>query len=283
MVGRLFVDEELFGLFDTLSWHVMGGNSRVIWACRGRFDGCVVRWVPDPFGSGYEMSLFSDEMSMRRVLLGSGGVPAACISVVVAQESGLCLVFRYADLPVLGVQEHPFLTGAPGVPWSSSRVSSALDEALLGRGGCVGTAVATVLNLMVSDGTFTSASIGCFVDLTWRDYVGFLAEYAASLGVAYGSELMSGFDSGRVRELLAMGYLLVVQLEQGVLYDVVPGVFEPLPHRHLAVMAQVADGVVVADAGGVRVLSEAEVGPVFKGFEAPCYDGCMVVGIRCGE
>ena len=283
MAGRLFVDKELFGLFDVLAWYVMGGNSRVLWACDGRFDGGVLRVIPDVFGYEREVSLFPDELSMRSALLGVGGCPVSEMSVVVAQESGLCLSFDYGRLCALGVQERPFLTDESVGPWPLEQVSCALDVALKERGGCVGTAVATVLNLIVTDGRFTSASVGRLIDVSWRDYVGFVSEYAASLGIVSGSELMRQFDPGRVLELLRSGYLLIVQLEQGVSYDVVPGAFEPLPHRHLVVMARVEQGVSVLDAGGVRVLSNAELGPVFDGFCAPCYDGCMVVGIRRRE
>jgi hypothetical protein len=95
VAGRLFVDKELFGLFDVLAWHVMGGNSRVLWACNGRFDGGVLRVIPDMFGYEHEVSLFSDELSMRSVLVGVGGCPVSGMSVVVAQESGLCFSFDY--------------------------------------------------------------------------------------------------------------------------------------------------------------------------------------------
>ena len=283
MAGRLFINHELFDVFDTFSWHVMGGNSRVLWACRGKIDGCISYLIPDLFGSKYEMSLFCDETSMRRILLESGGCPVMDIFVIIAQDSGLCLLYRYSDLPVLGLQEHPFLTDGEFVPWSLEQIFDALYAALKERDNCVGTAVATVLNLMISEGTFTSASIGRVINITWRDYVGFLSEYVVSVGFVFGSELMHKFDTRRVLELLDSGYLLVAQLEQGVPYDVKPGVFESLPHRHLVIMARVCEDVVVIDAAGVRVFSDYEVERVFKGFEVSCYDGCMIVGIRHEE
>lgn len=258
--------------------HVMGLDARVLHAALGEHAGGVVRQVSNGLVGTQAVTLFESDLAMASSLLGTGFASFSQY-LVLAGRDGLCLMFVEGDAPRLGFLERSFDPSFEGVPFELDELSRGLSLALCERGLCVGTAFATVANMLAPDLGLSAAAAERSFRLDGMSYVTAFADLARAYGQECATELSRRLDASRVVSLVEVGYLLVMTLERGTPYEVVLGEVEPLPHRHVVMCMAYGDNVVVADAEGMREMTNPQLAGLVEASCAPWYDGSMLVGV----